>query len=115
MGKYGTYYPKTYTAFKNAAHDVMPLVCGNITPYEGPLAVSVDIYRTRPKTTKLRKPRGDIDNYLKSVFDAFNGYLWVDDEQIEELGWVSLRWTSGPDEEGWVDVWVTPIVEDEDD
>ena len=34
---------------------------------------------------KLPAPRGDIDNYVKSVFDAFNGVVWEDDAQVVEL------------------------------
>jgi Holliday junction resolvase RusA-like endonuclease len=29
--------------------------------------------------------RGDLDNYLKLIFDAANGVLWKDDRQIKEL------------------------------
>ena len=39
----------------------------------------------RPKTTKLDIPRPDIDNYLKSVFDALNEHLWSDDRVIQAV------------------------------
>jgi Holliday junction resolvase RusA-like endonuclease len=29
--------------------------------------------------------RADIDNYVKTVCDALNGYAWVDDSQIDRL------------------------------
>lgn len=55
-------------------------------------AVSIQIYFTipRPKSvseTKRRYPivGADIDNYVKSVVDACNGILWVDDKQIVKL------------------------------
>ena len=62
-------------------------------PVEGPIAVflglwddhvdvSVDVC-PEPVSPKLR--RGDIDNYVKLIFDALNGVAWVDDRQIAAL------------------------------
>lgn len=48
-----------------------------ITPTVSDLCVTVRLYRPRRI--------GDIDGYLKSVFDSLNGILWVDDKQIVEL------------------------------
>ena len=36
----------------------------------------------KPKTSKLTIPRGDIDNYCKSVLDALNGVVWADDKNV---------------------------------
>jgi Holliday junction resolvase RusA-like endonuclease len=35
----------------------------------------------RPKTTKRLSPRGDVDNYFKTL-DSLNGTVWKDDDQI---------------------------------
>lgn len=40
---------------------------------------------TRPKTTKLRFPGPDVDNYAKSLFDSMNGKLWTDDKMVQKL------------------------------
>ena len=29
--------------------------------------------------------RGDIDNYVKSIFDGMNAVIWNDDRQVESL------------------------------
>lgn len=66
-------------------------------PLDGPLAVSVDIYRpinkgtskvrTKKKENKEIRPvvRPDIDNYLKAVFDGLDKITWNDDAQIVVL------------------------------
>jgi len=56
-----------------------------VTPKDLPidLDVCLDVvfYCVRPKTTKRKHPRGDVDNYLKTL-DVLNGILWHDDDQI---------------------------------
>jgi len=44
---------------------------------EGPIAVTVDVYRPRRA--------GDLDNRIKVVLDTLNGVAWRDDDQITEL------------------------------
>lgn len=39
---------------------------------------------------KNRRLRGDTDNYLKTVLDAANGFLWDDDKQIVDLRGVKV-------------------------
>lgn len=48
-----------------------------IIPLEGPICVSLTLYRPQK--------RGDADNALKCLFDACNGLLWLDDSQIVEI------------------------------
>ena len=36
-------------------------------------------------TLCVRFRRGDIDNRLKAILDAFNGLVWVDDKQVDFL------------------------------
>ena len=54
-------------------------------PVSSPVLVELVLVAVRPKRGKLPAPRGDIDNYVKSVFDAFNGVVWEDDAQVVEL------------------------------
>lgn len=51
--------------------------------------------------------RGDWDNYAKSVCDACNGILWVDDRQIRD-GRVLLRRVAKGHERVDVRVWTMP-------
>lgn len=68
------------------------------TPLEGPLCLSVRVYRSAPKSggrkwhaeakTGLRRPvtKPDLDNYVKAVQDGLNGIVWHDDSQIVTYG-----------------------------
>ena len=46
-------------------------------PLTGRLSVKV--------TLCVRYRRGDVDNRLKAILDAFNGLVWVDDRQVDFL------------------------------
>ncbi len=54
----------------------------------GPVAVTVDVYRTLPKSRPKRveaepdTARPDADNILKAVMDALNGVAYADDAQV---------------------------------
>lgn len=56
-------------------------------PLADPLSVSVCFMVPRPKTVKRAFPTvtPDLDNLLKTVLDAANEILWVDDCQIVQL------------------------------
>lgn len=62
----------------------------------GPLAVKVAFFLTKPKSVKREYPivKPDVDNLLKSTFDAMNGILWEDDCQIVSLE-ASKRYSNG--------------------
>lgn len=79
--RWGTYYSKTYTAWRNEAASVLREA---LTKFDGQLAVLTEVVAPRPKTTKLRAPRGDIDNFEKAAWDAVtsSGAAWRDDAQI---------------------------------
>ena len=59
---------------------------------DGPLEVDINVFRKKPKQTKLSAPRGDIDNYAKMALDFLQ---WAgvldDDDRVQELtvtkGW----------------------------
>mgnify|MGYP003145482325 CR=1 FL=1 len=69
-------------------------------PYEIPLSISLNIYLQRPKNhyrtgknSELLKDsaplwvtkKPDIDNFIKFIFDSFNGVFFRDDSQICSL------------------------------
>lgn len=55
-------------------------------PFDGPIEVRLECYFQKPKKTEFSyPPRGDCDNFFKSVADAGNEVLWHDDSQICKL------------------------------
>ncbi len=46
-------------------------------PYDGPVSVSLDVYRPRKS--------GDLDNRLKVTLDALRGIAFHDDSQVVEI------------------------------
>jgi Holliday junction resolvase RusA-like endonuclease len=55
------------------------------TPFDAPLRVRLEFKISRPKKPAREFPRADIDNYVKLVFDAYNGVFWNDDTQIVKV------------------------------
>ena len=51
--------------------------------YDVPISVEVDFYITKPKSAPKKRVypsvRPDLDNYIKQICDAGNGYVWKDD------------------------------------
>jgi len=92
------YYAGRYKEWINAAKK---LIKASDTTLEGALLVSVR-QRIKPaKTTKLKSPTGDVDNFAKAPLDRLNnadGY-WVDDKQIQVL-LVNKRFTLPGEAEG---------------
>ncbi len=66
-------------------------------PLEGELLVDITFYRPVQKSLSkkerllrllgVHRPvvKPDLDNYIKSAFDALNGVLWVDDAMVVDL------------------------------
>ena len=79
------YYGKKYTEFRNTSAVVLgEEKYPDTLPLSGPLHLDVTFYCTRPKKTNRLSPRGDIDNYLKTL-DVLNRIIWYDDDQIFSL------------------------------
>lgn len=76
------YYGKRYTTFRKEADALFKLTEFPIEfPLSGPLAVSSKFIVKPPKKTKRYSPRGDVDNYFKTL-DVLNGIVWWDDDQL---------------------------------
>jgi len=70
--RWGTYYTKTYKAYRVAAEAAIPQ-SKNVT-LEGNLKATIEFVCHRPKTTKRICPRGDIDNHMKAILDSVVGH-----------------------------------------
>ncbi|MAH44487.1 hypothetical protein CMI37_01580 [Candidatus Pacearchaeota archaeon] len=95
------YYPKKYKAWKEEAETLIRETMKSFNfeePFSGELSVVAVFVCKRPKTTKLPRPKPDIDNYLKALLDAGNGIAWKDDCIISGVG-ASKAWGK-PGEEG---------------
>ena len=95
-----TYDPKKSRDYKQRIQDELtPLLWRNppFTPIEGPVYLSLVVYRSVPKSWSRKKrvdalgdvilptSRPDLDNYVKGVLDALNGLVMKDDSQITTL------------------------------
>lgn len=80
VGRYGTYYLKTYQNFRNSAKEVTDAL--DAIPSDKPIVLLIEAVVSRPKNGKLDYPQGDYDNFAKGPGDAFNKVFWKDDNQI---------------------------------
>tara|TARA_X000001388_G_scaffold77619_1_gene79594 strand:- start:12031 stop:12426 length:396 start_codon:yes stop_codon:yes gene_type:complete len=104
IGKHGAYYTGSYKEFRKlAVPEVWRQIGEDFIPLEGPLIVSIRCCVTRPKNTKLKYPRGDVDNFIKSCLDAGNGRIWCDDTQVIEIR-ATKEWTSTNEDKGYFTV-----------
>ena len=93
VGKFGTYYPKTYSRFKIQADEQLVPFSDGVTPTTELLYVHCLFVSEKPRTSKLPAPNGDIDNFVKAALDAVTKaqVMWSDDRQIVGLH-AQKRW-----------------------
>jgi len=84
--KWGTYYGKTYKAWKQRAEHYLAPGAFHLDAAT-PLLVVTEAIIQRPKTSKAVYPKGDADNYAKGPLDAITkaGGYWDDDRQVVSL------------------------------
>jgi Holliday junction resolvase RusA-like endonuclease len=98
VGKWGAYYTGTYKEFREKAAEIVWDTIGkDFEAIDTELAVSIELYVKRPKTTERGWPKADIDNFAKAVLDTMNGKIWKDDSQITSLH-VSKQWADKGEE-----------------
>lgn len=56
-----------------------------------PLVLTLCLFSTQPKATKLPMPKPDIDNFVKAIMDSGTPAVWVDDWWIADLH-AKKRW-----------------------
>ncbi len=110
-GKFPTaYYPASYQTWKNEAAKQLSTNDRAGLPFKGPLRVSIEFIAKRPKSTKLAAPKADIDNYMKSLFDALTqAGWWEDDSQVVQVS-ARKRWAA-PGIEGSIQFLITEATE----
>lgn len=103
---------RMYTPHKTQQYEALCAAEAKISmngtpPFEGPVEVKMQIFVPIPKSyNKARKeacrlgrmvPTGgaDLDNVFKSVMDAFNGVVFVDDSQVVDAH-VTKRFADEP-------------------
>lgn len=83
VGRWGTYYSKTYEEFRKEAKRFFEDIHALEGNHAADMVCLVVVVCARPKTTKRRHPKGDWDNFAKGPCDVVpSGLLWEDDDQI---------------------------------
>ena len=90
--RWGAYYGKRYTEFRKRGNEILANLStlvlspsnADLFPLYGVLEVTAIFNVVKPRTSKLSIPRGDVDNYFKTL-DICNGIVWGDDQQIKVL------------------------------
>jgi Holliday junction resolvase RusA-like endonuclease len=79
-GKTRTYNPPQTTTFVDEFRWACRAAGHRGGPLAGELAIHVELWRHHTGNN-----RGDLDNHVKAILDAGNGFLWADDVQIIEI------------------------------
>jgi Holliday junction resolvase RusA-like endonuclease len=109
--KWGTYYSKTYKAWLQCAHHLIPVHTSEGIAF--PVVANTVIAVPRARTSKLLVPVGDGDNYEKATFDMLQkkGYL-ADDKWITTGHWRKRFLPYG--EDGYTEIILTRETEEID-
>lgn len=101
--RWSTFYPKKYTAFKEAMEIAKSDI--HITPFENNVCAKLDFFVQIPKSWSKKKKNehigkfcnnnADIDNYCKAILDSLNGKYYIDDKQIVMLR-ARMFWSMTP-------------------
>jgi Holliday junction resolvase RusA-like endonuclease len=103
--RWGTYHTKPYKNWLDqAAKHLTDGFYQNQYVGEQSLLVHVETISTKARTSKLTRPKGDVDNYAKGPLDAITkaGLHWYDDVQVEVL--ISSKRFAAPGEQARTEV-----------
>ena len=104
---HGTYTPRVSVLYENWVKTCAEKAMDGLPILEGPINISVRIFIQIPRSWSKKKTnqainwkllpatRPDIDNIVKSITDACNGLVYVDDRQIVDIQ-VSKRYAMNP-------------------
>lgn len=114
-GRFATpYNPREYTQWKEQAAKLL----GDVVPEPfgerlGDFRISLVVQTAKPKTTKLSRPKPDVDNYAKGILDAItqSERVWDDDYQVASLT-VTKRWAPDGEQPG-VHITITPYLDED--
>lgn len=93
--RWGTYYGKNYTAWRKAA---MELIKDSKESISDPCTVLIEQIVEKPKTSKKKYPRGDVDNYAKAPADILTKKNFWDDDDLITGMWTSKRFAEEDEE-----------------
>lgn len=84
VGRWGTYYLKTYNTWRREAQAFLRDAKSPPNALSGPLAIITEVIYPRPQRITRWWPRGDTDNYEKATWDSITSAkkFWADDDQI---------------------------------
>lgn len=88
IGRYGAYYTKNYTDFREEAYRFLKTIKNKYPPCaSSTFKVELEFICKKPKCPSNKYPKGDIDNYAKGPLDSltYTGMFWEDDIQITHL------------------------------
>lgn len=103
--RYKTFTPKQTLDSEKLIRATFLKEYKNIIPNNSGYGVIIKIYVKEPKKAKYFYPaKFDIDNVAKTVLDALNGVIWIDDSQVIQL-WVLKTYA----EESYVEITIDEI------
>lgn len=73
------YEPARITKYKSAVATAAKVAMCGKNPIENPVKVNLKLWRKYKPTSRRY---GDFDNHAKSICDALNKIVWLDDSQV---------------------------------
>ena len=97
VGNFATHYTPTdspVNAFKATVKLATQMAIASRSSFTGPVAIDLlfafprtagQVWAKKPMPRLMHTKKPDADNLAKSVLDALNGLLWIDDAQVCSL------------------------------